>query len=163
MKRGVGLTEFADGEVVSMKRERGMKGVIAACGLAVGLLVSGCGFHAKPLAIGAVGGGAAGAATGAIVGAVIANGDVAASALLGGAIGIPAGLVVAAIYDYNSERSVRERKDALIMENQAELFARQREIEALRERVRDEGRESNPPAEYRDYQFTGPTLGSYYR
>ncbi len=76
---------------------------------------------------------------------------------------MPAGLVIAAIYDYNSERSVRERKDKLIMENQAELFSRQREIDALREQVRDAGRESDPPAEYRDYQFDGPTFGSYYR
>jgi len=127
------------------------------------LCVGGCGFHAKPLAIGAVGGGLAGAGTGAIVGAVIANGDVAASALLGGAIGLPVGLAIAAIYDYNSDLSVRERNQALIMENQEELYARQREIDALREKVRDDGPRGNPAEELRDYQYNGHSYGNYYR
>lgn len=129
----------------------------------VSLAVGGCGFHAKPLAIGAVGGGLAGAGTGAIVGAVIANGDVAASALLGGAIGIPAGLAIAAIYDYHSEVSVKERQQQLIMENQEELFARQREIDLLREKIRNEGPHGDPAEGLRDYQYNGPTYGNYYR
>jgi hypothetical protein len=94
---------------------------------------------------------------------VIANGDVAASALLGGAIGIPAGLAIAAIYDYNSELSVKERQQKLIMENQEELFARQREIDLLREKVRNEGPHGDPAESFRDYQYNGPTYGNYFR
>ncbi len=131
--------------------------------LGASVALGGCGFHAKPLAIGAVSGGLAGAGTGAIVGAVIANGDVAASALLGGAIGIPAGLAIAAIYDYNSELSVKERQQQLIMENQEELFARQREIDLLREKVRNEGPRGDPAEGLRDYQYDGHTYGNYYR
>lgn len=125
---------------------------------------SGCsGFHAEPLAVGAVGGAAAGAGTGAIIGAAIANGDVAASALLGGAIGIPVGLAVAAIYDYNSERSVGERKAEEIEKNQAEIFSRQREIDKVREQMRNEGPEGNPSETGREYHYNSPSLGSYYR
>jgi hypothetical protein len=88
---------------------------------------------------------------------------VAASALLGGAIGIPAGIAIAAIYDYNSEQSVRERKQARIAENQEELFARQREIDTLREKVRTEGRNGTPAEELREYRYDGHTYGNYYR
>ena len=131
--------------------------------LGASLLVGGCGFHTKPLTIGGVSGGLAGAGTGAIVGAVIANGDVAASALLGGAVGIPVGIAIAAIYDYNSEQSVRERKKAAIAENQEELFARQREIDVLRDKVRGDGIVGNPSEELKDYRYNGHTYGNYYR
>jgi hypothetical protein len=124
---------------------------------------SGCGFHAAPLATGAVGGAALGAGTGAIIGSVIANGDIAASALLGGGIGLPAGLLIAAIYDYNSERSVRERKMDVIKANQEQIFNRQREIDALREEIRNDGPIGNPPEELREYRYDGATLGNYYR
>jgi len=116
------------------------------------------------LAVGAVGGGVAGAGTGAIIGSVISNGAIGASAVAGGAIGIPVGLAVGMIYDYNSEASVRERKLNQIEANHRELFNREREIEAMREQILNDGPSgSNPSEELRDYQYDGNTLGNYYR
>lgn len=125
---------------------------------------SGCStFHAEPLVIGTLGGAAAGAGTGALVGALIANGDVAASALLGGAVGIPVGLALGALYDYNSELSVQERKEVEIRANQDDIFARQRELDALREELRNDSPGQNPPDAERHYHYNGPTYGNYYR
>ena len=125
---------------------------------------SGCSsFHATPLAVGTVGGAAAGAGTGAIVGALIANGDVAASALLGGAVGIPIGLALGALYDYNSEQSVQARYQAEINANQEEIFARQRDLDALREQLRDQTPGYNPNDANRQYHYNGATFGNYYR
>lgn len=136
---------------------------VLVSGIAASTL-SGCStFHAEPLMIGTVGGAAAGAGTGALVGALIANGDVAASALLGGAVGIPVGLALGALYDYNSEPSVQERKEAEIRANQDEIFARQRELDALREELRNDSPGQNPPDEERHYHYNGPTFGNYYR
>lgn len=133
---------------------------LIVCGVAT--CSAGCGgFHTAPLAVGTVGGAAAGAGTGAIIGAVIANGDVAASALLGGAIGIPVGLALGAVYDYNSEQSVGERKAEEIKQNQSEIFARQKQIESLREEVRNEGPQGNPTDELREYHYAGPSMGRY--
>lgn len=126
-------------------------------------ILSGCGAHTDTLVQGGGIGVLAGAGTGAIVGAVISNGDVAASALLGGAIGLPAGLIVAAVYDYHSERSVRERKLDEIKENQAQIFARQREIDTMREEIRNEGPTGLPDESLREREYTGPTIGNYYR
>jgi hypothetical protein len=126
--------------------------------------LSGCStFHAEPLAIGTLGGAAAGAGTGALVGTLIANGDVAASALLGGAVGIPVGLALGALYDYHSEPSVQERKEVEIRANQDEIFARQRELDALREEMRNDSPGQNPPDGERHYHYNGPTYGNYYR
>jgi hypothetical protein len=113
------------------------------------------------MAIGGIGGAAAGAGTGAIIGAAIANGDIAASALLGTAIGLPAGLAIAAIYDYSSSRSVSERRLEEIEANQRDIFDRQREIDALREQIRNDGPSGNPPEELRDYYYSGASLGTY--
>ena len=137
---------------------------LVVCGVAV--LSTGCsgsGVHTAPLAVGTLGGAAVGAGTGAIIGSVIANGDVAASALLGGAIGIPVGLAVGALYDYNSEQSVSERKAEEIKNNQAEIFARQRQIDDLREQIRGEGALGNPSEQLREYHYNSPSLGDYYR
>lgn len=120
-------------------------------------------MHAAPLATGAVGGSALGAGTGAIIGAVIANGDIASSALLGGAIGLPVGLAIAAAYDYNSERTIQEAKDSDIRRNQRELMARQRYIDELREELRSDAPSGNPAEERQEYRYMGPSLGNPYR
>lgn len=126
--------------------------------------LSGCSsFHAAPLAIGSVGGAAAGAGTGALIGTVIANGDVAASALLGGAVGIPIGLALGALYDYNSEKSVSERKRVEINANQDEIFARQRQLDTLREQLRNDTPGYSPPDSERQYHYNGASFGNYYR
>jgi hypothetical protein len=137
-----------------------MRRAILSSLLAGSVLTSGCGFHAEPLLIGSVGGAAAGAGTGAIIGAVIANGDIAASALLGGAIGIPVGLAIAALIDMNSERTVREIKADEIEANQREIFARQREIDALREKLRLDETGLGVSDETRAYIYDGHTYGN---
>lgn len=119
--------------------------------------------YTAPVGVGGVGGAAAGAGTGAIIGAVIANGDVAASALMGGAIGLPVGLALGALYHYNSEQKVSERKSDLIRLNQEEIFARQRELDALREDLRNDTYQGNPPESQRQYHYNGNTFGNYYR
>jgi H+/gluconate symporter-like permease len=127
---------------------------------------SGCSdttIHAKPLAVGAVSGAAAGAGTGAIVGAIIANGDIAASALLGGAVGIPVGLALGALYDYNSQENVAQRKQKEINRNQDEIYTRQRELDDLREQIRNDGPSGNPSESDRYYHYNGNTYGNYYR
>lgn len=131
--------------------------------VASSIAVSGCGLSAESLGWGALGGTAAGAGTGAIIGAVIANGDIATSALLGGAIGLPVGIALGAYLDYNSDSRVSERKVAQIQKNSAEIYARQRKLEDLRDRIRDDGPTGNPPESDRRYYYNGPTHGNYYR
>jgi|694.fasta_scaffold03396_19 hypothetical protein len=127
------------------------------------LLVSGCGVSGESLAYGSLGGAAAGAGTGAIIGTVIANGDVATSALLGGAIGIPVGIALGAIIDYHSDARVTERRTAKIQKNQAEIYDRQRELDRLRDEIRDAGPTGNPPKDLQRYEYDGNTLGNWYR
>lgn len=140
-----------------------MKKVLFSLVAASSVLVSGCGVSTQSLAWGGLGGAAAGAGTGAIIGTVIANGDVAASALLGGAIGLPVGIALGAIIDYHSSARVEERRIVQIQHNQAELYSRQREIDRLREEIRDAGPTGNPPAEYHRYEYDGNTHGNWYR
>jgi hypothetical protein len=135
----------------------------ALMGLLSSSLVGCSAFQAAPIASGGVAGAAVGAGTGALVGTLIANGDVAASALLGGAIGIPVGLALGAMYHYNSEPSVRERKMVEIENNQDEIFSRQRELDALREDLRSDTPQTNPPDFERHYHYNGHTYGNYYR
>lgn len=127
------------------------------------MLISGCGVSGESLAYGGLGGAAAGAGTGAIIGTVIANGDVATSALLGGAIGIPVGIALGAIIDYHSDARVTERRVAKIQKNQAEIYDRQRELDRLRDEIRDDGPTGNPPADLKQYEYDGNTLGNWYR
>ena len=127
------------------------------------VLSSGCGYHAAPLAVGSVGGAAVGAGTGAIIGSVISGGDVAASALLGGAIGLPVGLAAGMIYDYYSQDTIREIKIEDIKNNQREILARQREIDSLREEIKSDIPDGNPPSDRQEYRYMGPSLGNPYR
>lgn len=142
------------------------KSILSILVLCIALLSSGCSssaFHAKPLAVGTVGGAAAGAGTGAIVGALIANGDIAASAMLGGAVGIPVGLAIGMVYDYYSDRSISERNAVVIQKNQVEIYKRQRELDNLREQIRNDGPTGNPRESDRYYHYNGNTYGNYYR
>jgi hypothetical protein len=146
-----------------MKSLRKVLLATALIGLSSSSLVGCSTFQAAPIASGGVAGAAAGAGTGALVGTLIANGDVAASALLGGAIGLPVGLALGALYHYNSEPSVRERKMVEIEKNQDEIFSRQRELDALREDLRSDTPQTNPPDSERHYHYNGHTYGNYYR
>ena len=125
--------------------------------------VAGCSVDPAPVAAGGVIGAGVGAGTGAIIGAAISNGDVAASTLLGTAIGLPVGLIIGAAYDYYSADSVRERKMDQVRANQEELFARQREIDRMREEIRNDAPTELPDESLREHQYNGPTLGNYYR
>jgi hypothetical protein len=127
------------------------------------VLSSGCGYHAAPLLVGSAGGAALGAGTGAIIGSSISGGDVAASALLGGAIGLPVGLAAGMIYDYYSKETLTEIQIKDIKNNQKQILARQREIEALREELQGDLPQGNPPEERREYRYLGPSLGNPYR
>ncbi len=127
------------------------------------VLTSGCGYHAAPLAIGSVGGAAVGAGTGAIIGSVVSGGDVGASALLGTAIGLPVGLAAGMVYDYYSEETLREIKIEDLKINQQEILARQREIDALREEIKSDIPDGNPPSGRGEYRYMGPSLGNPYR
>ena len=127
------------------------------------VLSSGCGYHAAPLAVGSLGGAAVGAGTGAIIGSVISNGDIAASALLGTAIGLPVGLAAGMIYDYYSEETLREIKIEDIKNNQKEIVARQREIDVLREEIKSDIPDGNPPSGRQEYRYMGSSLGNPYR
>ena len=127
------------------------------------VLFTGCGYHAAPLAVGSVGGAAVGAGTGAIVGSVISGGDIAASALLGTAIGVPVGLAAGMIYDYYSEETIREGKSEDIKNNQREILARQREIDALREEIKSDIPDGHTPSDRQEYRYMGPSLGNPYR
>jgi hypothetical protein len=127
------------------------------------VLSSGCGYHAAPLAVGSVGGAALGAGTGAIIGSVVSGGDVGASALLGTAIGLPVGLAAGLIYDHYSEKTLREIKIEDIKNNQKEILARQREIDALREEIKSDIPDGNPSSDRQEYRYMGPSLGNPYR
>jgi len=131
--------------------------------LCTAVLSSGCGYHAAPLAVGSVGGAALGAGTGAIIGSVISGGDVGASALLGTAIGLPVGLAAGMIYDYYSEDTIREIKIEDVKNNQKEILARQREIDALREEIKSDIPDGNPSSDRQEYRYMGPSLGNPYR
>ena len=127
------------------------------------LVVSGCSLHTAPVAgTGALGAGI-GAGTGALIGAAISNGDVASSALLGTAIGLPVGLAIGVYRDYNSLESVRERRFSEIEERQDEIYARQKELDSLRDQIRDDGPDGLPTEENREYMYDGATLGRWGR
>lgn len=140
-----------------------MKRVLLSFVAGSSILLTGCGASTSSLALGGLGGAGVGAGTGAIIGAVIANGDVAASTLLGGAVGLPVGIALGALIDYNSDERVTERRVDRLQKNSAEIYARQRKLDALRDEIRDAGPTGNPPTRQRRYEYDGETLGNYYR
>lgn len=115
---------------------------------------------------GVVGGAAGtviGAGTGAIIGATIANGDVAASALLGGAIGLPAGVLLGLAIHAHNEDSEIEANNKIIRENYTQIIQRQQQIDTLREEVENDYKSINLDEELRRDIYTGPTLGNRQR
>jgi hypothetical protein len=65
--------------------------------------------------------------------------------------------------DYTSDSKTGERKTVKIEKNSAEIYARQRKLDELRDEIRDAGPLGNPPRERRRYYYNGETLGNYYR
>lgn len=112
---------------------------------------------------GAVAGTALGAGTGALIGSAIANGDVAASALLGGSIGLVGGAAIGAAYKSIREAAIVGSNDSQIRENYEHLVQTERELERYREELRIDASSMDVVPESTEYIYTGPTLGAYNR
>jgi hypothetical protein len=126
-------------------------------------LLSGCGSRLKNSAAGGAAGAFLGAGTGAIIGSAITNGDVPGSALVGGAVGLPIGLVLGlALSAYDDEVQEKDRFEEY-QANQYEIVRNDRELEQLRDELRQDSPVGNPDRHLKEHIHTGPTLGSYYR
>lgn len=116
-------------------------------------------------AVGGVGGTAVGAGTGAIIGSVISNGSVAKSALLGGAIGLPVGILAGVAYHNASVSGEIADNQEQIRMNREIILERERELEYLRGKIRDDSSSKtvNPSQDRIQELYEGPTLGNPYR
>lgn len=113
-------------------------------------------------ASGGVVGAASGAGIGAAVGAIISNGDIGASALLGGGIGLAAGIAVGVIaHQYAMSNNVEDYANQ-IRANQAEIAAKQRQIDSYRGRVLEDSR-IDIDTTRSQYIYSGQKLGNAYR
>ncbi len=126
-------------------------------------VLSGCAARevSNPVYWGATGT-AVGAGTGALIGSIIANGDVAASAMLGGGIGVGAGILIGYMID-EWEREQKAQMLAEVRRNDEIISQRQREIQELRTRVDEEAERGDPDVSRREWIYDGPTIGQYYR
>jgi hypothetical protein len=104
-----------------------------------------------------------GAGTGAVVGAVIANGDIAMSALAGAAIGLPVGLVAGAMYARHLQQEELDLYQNRIDENTRIIRNRQIEINELRKDIDHDSRSIDLDPSNRRNIYQGPSLGTYYR
>ncbi len=113
-------------------------------------------------AVGGASGAAIGAGTGAIIGASIKNGAVGDSALLGGAIGLPIGILLGVAYTNSTQSSDIADNAEELKANHERLLAQEREIEYLRNEIRDDSssRMVNPDRERIEHQYLGPSLGN---
>ena len=137
--------------------------VFRGVSLAGMLLVVGCGSRLENSLAGGAAGAGLGAGIGAAVGSIITNGDVPGSAIMGASIGIPVGLVLGlALSAYDDEVQEKDRSEEY-RKNQLVIMERERQIEGLREEVRQETPTGNPDRNLKQRIHMGPTLGSYYR
>ncbi|MDC0357729.1 hypothetical protein OAO01_02860 [Oligoflexia bacterium] len=133
------------------------------------IVVTGCsaGQEVSPVTqasfVGGTAGGIVGAGTGGLIGAMIANGDIAASAMLGGAIGIPAGILIGAMYARSVQEDELDHNDTLIRTNQKEITQREQELEGLKQRLRDDAYTIELDEDLHEELYTGPSHGNYYR
>lgn len=104
-------------------------------------------------------GGLAGATAGGLTGAVIANGDVAASALLGAGIGVPAGILMGMAYQWYFVERVYERNKDVLEENEMTLARNRAIIEEYRKELMAEADNFQPDPEKKEYLYSGPSLG----
>ena len=111
-------------------------------------------------AVGGLGGAAVGATTGAAIGAMIKNGAVGKSALLGTAIGAPVGVLAGAAYSSYSENAEISNNNKLIQERQADIVANEKDLESLREDIREDSSNVRPAFERREHIYSGPSLGN---
>jgi hypothetical protein len=126
-------------------------------------LLTGCGSRLKNSAAGGAAGAFIGAGTGAIIASSITNGDVPGSALLGAGVGLPVGLALGlALSAYDDEVQEKDRFEEY-QANQYEIIQNDRELEQLRDELRQDSPTGNPDRHMKERVHTGPTLGSYYR
>jgi hypothetical protein len=124
---------------------------------------TGCGSRLKNSLAGGAGGAIVGAGTGAIIGSIITNGDVPGSALAGGAVGLPVGLVLGlALSAYDDEVQEKDRFEEY-KTNQYEIMRNERELEILRDELREDTPLGAPDRRLKERIHMGPSLGSYYR
>jgi len=142
-----------------------MESFLVRFGLSVFLVlgISSCGSSSSAVVGGGVVGGALGAGTGAIIGSAIKNGAVGQSALLGTAIGVPVGVLIAAVVDYNSEENQQKRHLETLKKNQQLIFEQERLLEKWRAEVLKNSPRGLPSEHLADHLYTGPTLGNPYR
>jgi hypothetical protein len=120
-----------------------------------------CSETSKPIRWG-VASGLAGAGTGALIGSLIKNGDIPLSAAFGASVGVPLGIVAGALYlRYLSPAGPIDRTREIKL-NQELIFQNERDIQRLRDKIREEG-PGDADKSMREYIYTGPTRGNYYR
>lgn len=123
-------------------------------------------FHDPYVAAGTAGGAVGsglGAGMGAVIGSTMANGDIAASALVGGAVGLPLGILAGVGYRSYIEHKQISDNDDVIQENFKYITARQIEIERLREQLIEDSLKISPDKSLQSDIYTGPTIGTYNR
>ena len=135
--------------------------------LTLSLCISACSFSNDPYyqygTVGGLTGMGVGVGTGALVASLIANGDLAGSALLGGAVGLPLGILAGVAYRASLEKSELEENNELIKANAEYIMARQVEIDRQREELIDNSFRIQPNIALRDEIYTGATIGWYNR
>ena len=117
----------------------------------------------KAVVASGVTGSAIGAGTGAIIGAAIANGDIAASALLGAGIGLPLGIAAGVAYaDYLEGQEIQEG-NGVIEANRDTIIQNQKNIDSLRLETDIESRTIDIDQSDSEYLYRGPSLPNRYR
>jgi len=123
-------------------------------------LVTGCGIRDSNTAMYGTGGGVLGAASGAIAGTLIANGDVAMSALLGAGLGVGSGLLVGYWLDEREKMRIAEVK-AAIERNERQIRENEEEIDALSKQVHSDSQREELNDDTFIHMYQGPSIGVY--
>ena len=138
------------------------KKIISGC-LSISLCLPACTATGDTPLDYSIGGGftgaAIGAGTGAAIGSVIANGDVAASALLGAGVGLGAGVAIGLIAYQSAMADRSEDYGNQIAANQAEIASRQARIDSYRRRAMEESVVAIDTSKSL-YLYTGQKLGN---
>jgi len=104
-----------------------------------------------------------GAGTGALVGNLIKNGDATKSALLGAGIALPIGALAGTAYKVHQDNKQFERNQETINQNHEHLARTRREMQQMRESMDMEAASFAIDEARVDYNYSGPSLGNYYR
>jgi len=131
------------------------------------VFLAGCSGYGSTIQESATGGGilgvGLGAASGALVGNLIKNGDATQSALLGAGIGLPLGALAGTAYKVHQDNKQFERNQQTIDQNHEHLTRTRRELHLMRETMDMESANFEIDEARIDYNYSGPSLGNYYR